>query len=160
MWVLMITCILLWFFIAERYYFFWFQYSHFSSQVISQWQIRTDKSSWRARAIRKALISDMNIKLKARLVLIRCLIVVCPLLGLLGTVNGMVGLFNTIAISGNSEAKLISAGIYQAILPTLAGLVISLSAFYIVSRTQKKTEKLTLQLADRLELVEEQETAA
>ena len=62
--------------------------------------------------------------------LIKVLIALCPLLGLLGTVTGMIAVFDSIAMTGNSDAKAMASGIFQATLPTMSGLVLAISALY------------------------------
>ena len=56
--------------------------------------------------------------------LIRALVGVCPLLGLLGTVAGMVTVFDALAVADGGAARLASASVLlaDAILPTLAGM--------------------------------------
>lgn len=62
--------------------------------------------------------------------------VVCPLLGLTGTVTGMIEAFQTIAVqSGRVEASLLAGGIWQALLTTAAGLLVAIPshvAFHIL----------------------------
>lgn len=53
--------------------------------------------------------------------------VVCPLLGLTGTVTGMIHAFQTLAMhSGRVEASLLAGGIWQALLTTAAGLLVAI----------------------------------
>lgn len=61
----------------------------------------------------------------------RTMIAALPLLGLLGTVIGMIDSFDALAIFGNSNAKALSGGISQALISTMVGLVTSLAAMYV-----------------------------
>ena len=58
----------------------------------------------------------------AKLSSIKVLAATAPLLGLLGTVNGMVATFKVISNYGNSNASLLAEGISEALLTTQAGL--------------------------------------
>jgi biopolymer transport protein ExbB len=51
-----------------------------------------------------------------------------PLLGLLGTVTGMIKTFNLITIFGTGDAKSLSSGISEALITTALGLVIAIPA--------------------------------
>jgi len=80
-----------------------------------------------------------------------------PLLGLLGTVVGMVEVFGTISVEGFGEAQVFSAGIKKALYTTVAGLTIgipSLALFIHFSRCVERRaiemEKAVAQLLDRL----------
>lgn len=63
--------------------------------------------------------------------LIRTTISVCPLLGLMGTVVGMIEIFDTIALNGVNDPQVLASGVARAILPTMAGMVIAISAMFL-----------------------------
>ncbi len=56
-----------------------------------------------------------------------------PLLGLLGTVLGMIQIFRVVASSGNAVAEQLSAGIAQALITTAAGLIIAIPTLFVHS---------------------------
>ncbi len=151
-WVIFFTCLLLWMCIAERLWFYRITYPGYARQLVSDWQSRKDRNSWWALKIREATVSEASLRLHARLQPIQALIVICPLLGLLGTVTGMVAVFEVIAASGNSDAQSMASGIYRATIPTMSGLVVALSGYYFSARLRQLADKLTSGLADRLVL--------
>ena len=69
-----------------------------------------------------------------------------PLLGLLGTVNGMLHLFADVAEKGLSDPKLISAGISEALVATFTGLSIAVPALIAYMYLRRRIEMLTLEL--------------
>jgi biopolymer transport protein ExbB len=69
-----------------------------------------------------------------------------PLLGLLGTVIGMVRLFTDVAARGLGEPSQISAGIYQALTATMVGLGIAVPALVAVMCLRRRVELLVLEL--------------
>ncbi len=69
--------------------------------------------------------------------LIRCLINSAPLLGLLGTVWGMIETFNVIAVAGTSEPGSIARGISQAMITTQIGLLIAVPAMFVERRISR-----------------------
>ncbi len=56
---------------------------------------------------------------------------VAPLLGLLGTVSGLIKTFSVIAVEGTGEAQSISGGISEALITTLFGLIVAIPSFMI-----------------------------
>ncbi|MCG3149032.1 MAG: Protein TolQ [Verrucomicrobiae bacterium] len=69
-----------------------------------------------------------------------------PLLGLLGTVNGMLHLFADVANLGMSDPKLISAGISEALVATFTGLFISIPALIAYMYLRRRIETLVLEM--------------
>jgi len=69
--------------------------------------------------------------------LIRTTINVCPLLGLTGTVVGMIEIFDVISHSGVANAQTMAAAVARAILPTMAGMVIAISAMFLFVYLQR-----------------------
>lgn len=148
--VLFVVACVLWLMIIERLLFLYWDYPKQERASVASWQQRDDKKSWAAQRIRELIISQQQIKLQRFTSSIQVLIAVCPLLGLLGTVTGMVAVFDTIAITGNSDAKAMAAGIYKATLPTMAGLVLAITALYFNFSIQHKVKLNREKIADLL----------
>ena len=144
-----VACIL-WLLIVERLLFLYWDYPKQEQVCVNAWQQRKDRKSWAAQRIRELMISQLQVKLQRFTSLINVLIALCPLLGLLGTVTGMVAVFDTIAITGNSDAKAMAVGIYKATLPTMSGLVLAISALYFNFSIQHKVKMNRDKIADLL----------
>jgi biopolymer transport protein ExbB len=84
--------------------------------------------------------------------LIQTLVALCPMLGLLGTVTGMIGVFDVIAVSGNDDAQAMARGVYRATIPTMAGLVVALTGIYFSVRLRQLADRETSRIADTLVL--------
>lgn len=72
----------------------------------------------------EGLLFDLN----RRLEFLATVATAAPLMGLLGTVIGMISTFSSLANSGNVDITLLAGGIWQALLTTAAGLVVALPA--------------------------------
>lgn len=70
-------------------------------------------------------------KLTSRLTLIKIISVVAPLIGLLGTVVGMINTFQAITLFGTGDPKLMAGGISQALVTTVLGLVVAIPMVFI-----------------------------
>lgn len=141
---------LMWLLIFERLVFFLKTYNHIKRHVIADWNARTERNSWHAEQIRTAQVSRLTQMLNQNVALIQSLVVLCPLLGLLGTVTGMIQVFDVMAISGSGNARSMASGVSRATIPTMAGMVGSLSGVFLVTYFQRKTKRRTEQLEDAL----------
>lgn len=95
-------------------------------------------------------------------ILLKIISVVAPLLGLLGTVTGMINTFQAITLFGTGDPKLMAGGISQALVTTVLGLVVAIPTvfLYTILNTRSKGLLLTLQeqsagiIAERSEAAE------
>jgi biopolymer transport protein ExbB len=155
LWVIFATCLVLWALILERLWFVRITWPVRAARCVAQWQHREDRNSWRAQKIREAMISEVRLELHAMLPFIQLLVALCPLLGLLGTVVGMIGVFEVIAISGNDDAQAMARGVYRATIPTMAGLVVALTGIYFTVRLRRVADREASRLQDSLTLQEQ-----
>lgn len=89
--------------------------------------------------------------IEQQLKFVKCLVAAAPLLGLLGTVLGMLQTFFGIATSGGVEtAAVVASGISEALVTTETGLTIALPALFMVMFIQRQTHQEEAKLA-RLE---------
>lgn len=65
-----------------------------------------------------------------------------PLLGLTGTVFGMIDTFRALGVGANMEASLLAKGIWEALLTTAAGLVVAIIAHIFHHTLQRRAETL------------------
>ena len=146
LWAIMFVLFLMWTFILERVWYLYRVYPARKRVVVAKWENRSDTSSWYARKIRDGLISEAAIALKKNIGLIKALIAICPLLGLMGTVTGMITVFDVMTYSGGGNARAMAGGVSMATVPTMAGMVAALSGVYfgtwLEHRAQTETEKL------------------
>lgn len=152
LWVIFAACVLLWALILERLWFIRVTWPARYRALVAQWQGREDRDSWRARKIREAVVSEVHLELHAQLPFIRLMVTLCPLLGLLGTVLGMVGVFDVIAISGDDDAQAMARGVYRATIPTMAGLVVAMTGIYFAARLRSLAARESGRLQDSLTL--------
>lgn len=89
------------------------------------------------------LISSLD----THLATIRVLAGIAPLLGLLGTVTGMMGTFDVITIFGTGNAKAMSGGISVALITTQTGLMVSIPGLYMGGFLTRRANNLKYRLA-------------
>ncbi|WP_245869583.1 MotA/TolQ/ExbB proton channel family protein, partial [Vibrio fujianensis] len=127
LWWLAAVVAMCWLLVIERIIYLAFIFPQQRKQWIAQWHERSDQHSWYAHAIRSGWIGQAHIQLTQYLSMIKVLVAICPMLGLLGTVTGMISVFDVMATQGSSNPKLMASGISLATLPTMAGMVAALA---------------------------------
>jgi biopolymer transport protein ExbB len=150
--VIMLVTLVLWALIYERYSFFRGTFKRLASDRLAQWQARADRKSWAAHRIRTMMISDARLQAEANLSYIKVLVALAPFLGLLGTVTGMVEVFDVMAITGSGNARAMAAGISKATLPTMAGMVVALSGLFFITSLERRARRSVDHLKDGLTL--------
>ena len=78
------------------------------------------------------------------------MVALCPLLGLMGTVTGMIEVFDVMAFSGSGNARSMASGVSKATIPTMAGMVGALSGVFLVTLLNQKVNREVEDLEDNL----------
>jgi len=82
-------------------------------------------------------------KFNAMLPLLKIISVVAPLLGLLGTVTGMIVTFQAITLYGAGDPKLMAGGISTALVTTVLGLVVAIPTVFLHTLVSSRARRLT-----------------
>lgn len=142
--------VIMWVMMLERYLFLVSAFPKVRNQVIADWDARADTTSWYAHRIREAWIAQASDKLDARMILIKTLVAMCPLVGLLGTVTGMIQVFETMGNQGTGNPRLMAEGISMATIPTMSGMVAAISGVFFSARLEAKVKMAKEGLVDSL----------
>jgi biopolymer transport protein ExbB len=150
MWALLAVSVTLWALLIERFLYFHKEYRSARERRLALWQSRAERRSWQAQRIRETLVSEMRLELFRTLPIIRVLIALCPMLGLLGTVLGMMDVFEVMRITGSNDARAMASGVSNATITTMAGLVVAISGLYFFRRLETRIADETRHLQDLL----------
>jgi biopolymer transport protein ExbB len=94
--------------------------------------------------------------LEKNLSIIKLLAAVAPLLGLLGTVIGMIKAFNVISLSGTGNPGLVASGISEALITTAAGMLVGIPALVLYHYFRGKIDRYVFEMEEvAIQLVEE-----
>lgn len=151
LWAIMLVLFLMWTLILERIWFMYRVYPARMHAIVADWESRADTTSWFARQIRDGLISEASLALRNNIGVIKALIAICPLLGLLGTVTGMITVFDVMTFSGSGNARAMAGGVSMATVPTMAGMVAALSGVYFGTWLEHKASTEAERLEDLLQ---------
>jgi biopolymer transport protein ExbB len=150
LWIILWTSICLWCLIVERLLYFKYIYPKHRELWVNQWESRTNKYSRQALFIRECIISEARISMGKTVPVIKMLVALCPLLGLLGTVTGMIHVFDVMAVTGSGNARAMASGVSQATIPTMAGMVIAIAGLYFSKLIEQHVSEETHHLTDLL----------
>ena len=107
-----------------------------------------------AAAMEAAAQTEMG-RLRSYLPVLDTIITLSPLLGLLGTVTGMIAAFGILSTSGMNQPNAITGGVAEALIATAAGLAIAIATLvpynYFLSRAEQAVDAME-RLASRLDL--------
>ncbi|MBT8069448.1 MAG: MotA/TolQ/ExbB proton channel family protein [Gammaproteobacteria bacterium] len=140
----------MWILIVERLVYLRSGHKRLAATALHLWESRDDHKSWNAHQIRSRLISQVASRVERNIPLIQTCVALCPLLGLLGTVTGMVEVFEVMAISGSGNPRSMASGVSKATIPTMAGMVAALSGVAMATYLQRKASRERELLADNL----------
>jgi biopolymer transport protein ExbB len=144
-----VACVLMWTIVLERSWYFYRVLPRETERLLGLWRGRRTRSTWAARAVRTAMISRLNAGMTANMQILRVLVPMCPLLGLIGTVVGMLTVFDSMAALGSADARSMATGVSEAMTCTLAGLAVSITGLYPVYYFRSKARRETERLAER-----------
>lgn len=145
-----VTTFIMWVIIIERLIYFAGPSRREIEKAYAAWEARKERKSWYAHQIRQAMVSQIRMNLNAGLPTIKTLTAICPLLGLLGTVTGMIVVFDVMALLGSGNVRAMASGVSRATIPTMSGMVAALSGVFAMTYLQRRARAQTALLEDHL----------
>lgn len=141
---------IMWSLILERLWYFRVAMPQRMEEIQAYWAKRTDHTSWNARRIRQRILSEFSYEAHAGTHIVKVCVAVAPLFGLLGTVWGMISVFDVMANLGTGNARAMASGVSKSTLPTMAGMVVAVSGIYFAQSLSETARHAVEELADEL----------
>jgi len=95
------------------------------------------------RHLLDAAVTRINRRMTRSLAVIGVLAAMAPLMGLLGTVTGMITTFDVLAIFGTGNAKAMAGGISESLITTQTGLIVAIPGLYMKGFLDRRAEHLS-----------------
>lgn len=152
LWIIAWLLLIKWSLVFERIWYLNTTHKKNVKNTLAEWNARSDRSSWSAHQIRSMMISKISLDVRNTLPIIEVLVTICPLLGLIGTVTGMIEVFFVMAVSGGGDAKSMAGGVSKATIPTMAGMVGAISGIFAFNYLKSKIDRDMELLEDHLPL--------
>jgi biopolymer transport protein ExbB len=154
LWAILFASIMLWLLIAERYWAHFRELPSMRDQLLREWEGRKALGEYQSFSRIQALVGELKAEASHNLPTLNALTTILPLLGLLGTVSGMIKVFDVITVFGTSNTREMAFGISEALVTTMAGLFAALSGLYFVSDLESRAQELARRF--EADLVKEQ----
>ncbi len=142
--------LLMWFYATQKYLYFKNEFQH-DFEVLKQDLVRlkSENTYFESERMQK-YVSILKLKMKSHIQLIQLMVMLAPLFGLLGTVTGMVSVFDVMAVAGSGNARAMASGISKATIPTMAGMVGALTGLFFVNYIKTKLKVKEAMITDFL----------
>jgi len=150
LWLIALLVFFMWTLIFERVWYFRAAWKQDRAGIVATWEGRGERRSWNAKQVRMKLLSTSRELINDNMPIIATCVALCPLLGLLGTVTGMIEVFNVMAVTGGGDAKSMAGGVEKSTIPTMAGMVAALSGLFANTYLQRITNREQQLLTDQL----------
>lgn len=156
LWVILSLSTMMWMFILERYLYFYFTLPRLKARLWEHW-IQQSKQwgrgsgqQWLLVRLREVHGLEFTVRLRRYLQSIHVLTMVLPLLGLLGTVTGMIKTFDALMLFGSGNVRAMATGISEALFTTMAGLVTALSGVFFSAHLNARAQREILKFTNML----------
>jgi biopolymer transport protein ExbB len=130
LWLIAILAAFMWAIILERIWYLNTGHKTYMQELSAEWEAVGDHTTWRAQQIKDKLTSQAKTEVNKYLSLVNTCVALAPLFGLLGTVTGMIEVFQVMAFTGGGDARSMAGGVSKATLPTMAGMTTALSGVF------------------------------
>lgn len=134
-----VAALILWFLLFERILYIHFRARKDMKLLSENWERQANRAN--ATHVRQFLQNVFKHKLLATLPMIKTLVQITPLLGLFGTVYGMIEIFDVIALEGTGDARALANGISMATLPTMTGMAVAIIGLFFLRHIETTVER-------------------
>ena len=157
LWLIMVVTFWMWSLIIERFCYFWLAFPRVKCRAMDLWQDTLERVSehngnqqWIVDRSRQRIVSIVNLGLQKHIRFIIALVAICPLLGLFGTVLGMLEVFEVMSFLGGHNVRSMASGVSKATLTTMAGMVAALPGVIFATYLKREVRRQTQRLNDAL----------
>jgi biopolymer transport protein ExbB len=141
--VLFFLSFLIFFIFFNKYTFIYFDKSEWFTNKLDNFIKDNPPESFSLKHVQKTYISQLNRVSNSNIKLLDGLIGMCPMIGLLGTVYGMIEVFEVLSFLGTGNPRAMSSGVAKATIPTMASMVITIFSLYFRQDITGRIDKIS-----------------
>ena len=130
LYILFFISFLIFFILVNKYIFIYLEKSEWFDQKLNTFVEDNPPELFNLNQVKKTYISELNRISNTNIRLLDGLIGMCPMIGLLGTVYGMIEVFEVLSFLGTGNPRAMSSGVAKATIPTMASMVITIFSLY------------------------------
>ncbi|MGE5625119.1 MAG: hypothetical protein ACM3ZT_06195 [Bacillota bacterium] len=149
-WLLLFLSVALWSLIAERYWYFYFVYPESQEIALRRWKRYANADRVLAKRARRQIVEGVFAETHRSVSLIRSLVTVILLLGLTGSVYGVMRVLYAYPLGGALGERLVARAIQAAAVPAIAAGGLVFLALFFTRALGDRADAETRLLADRL----------
>lgn len=147
--VILLSSLIFWTLIIEKFLYYKFVFKPKSKKLKLFWKHRDNADSWESMQLKQAQVSELSVSLNMNIFSMKVIISLFPLTGLLGTVTGMISVFDSMSSLG-TNARAMAGGISMATIPTMAGMLLAVLGIFAFSRVDFMIKTNIRRLKDKL----------
>ena len=136
--------------LVDKYLFIFVQSKTWVHAKFTNFVNSNPPSSTKYKFVEATLISNVKRKTASNIKVLDGLIGMTPMIGLLGTVYGMIEVFEVLAVLGTGNPRAMSTGVAKATIPTMAGMTIALSGLFFKFDLANRVERYQEEARDFL----------
>lgn len=146
--ILFFISFLIFFIFVNKYMFIYFDKYDWYSNKLDNFIQDNPPENFSLKQVQKTYISELKRVSNTNIKMLDGLIGMCPMIGLLGTVYGMIEVFEVLSFLGTGNPRAMSSGVAKATIPTMASMVITIFSLYfrqdIIGRINKISKDIVV----------------
>jgi biopolymer transport protein ExbB len=129
--------------LVNKYIFIYLDKSEWFDQKLDRFIEENPPELFDLNQVKKTYVSELNRISNTNIRLLDGLIGMCPMIGLLGTVYGMIEVFEVLSFLGTGNPRAMSSGVAKATIPTMASMVITIFSLYFRQDITGRIDKIS-----------------
>ena len=130
LYVLFFVTLIIFYILIDKYRFIFFNSESWLKLKLSEFKKEFPPETTDYKFVESVLLASVSRESKTNIKMLEGLISMCPMIGLLGTVYGMIEVFEVLSFLGTGNPRAMSSGVAMATIPTMSGMVITLFGLY------------------------------
>tara|TARA_B100001059_G_C17814087_1_gene574041 strand:- start:1420 stop:1929 length:510 start_codon:yes stop_codon:yes gene_type:complete len=152
LYLLFLISFIIFFILVRKYTFIFFDSEAWVENKLNKFVDENPPNDFNLSFVEKTYLAELKRTSNANIKLLDGLIGMCPMIGLLGTVYGMIEVFEVLSFLGTGNPRAMSSGVAKATIPTMASMVITIFSLYFRQDLTGRIKKFTDEVMHSIKL--------